>query len=348
MTALALALAATNAAAQRISAEHEITDCGTVGYDKPVTVKFNLRNKGGELRIDTIITSCGCATANYPRGVISRGDRFSVELTYDARQLGHFEKEAAVYCNASNKPLYLKMYGVVTEDAGEDASNYPFTIGGVLADKNDIEFDDVNRGDMPVQKIHFINKGTKSVSPVIMHLPPYLKASVSPSAVAPGRKGTVTITLNSSKLRDFGLNQSSVYLGMYVGDKIGEDKEITVSAVLLPDFSNMSETRIANSPVISLSEETLELGAFDSKQNKSGTIIITNTGKSMLAIRSLQMFTTGLRVKLNKTKLEPGETAKLKITAYRKQLQNARSKPRVLMITNDPSKAKITINVNIK
>lgn len=116
----------------------------------------------------------------------------------------------------------------------------------------------------------------------------------------------------------------------------------------MPEFRNMSETQLANAPVMKLSTETLELGAFGDKDNLSGTIIIENQGRSRLNISSMQMFTTGLKVRLNKSRLAPGESAKLKITAYKKQLKNARSKPRVLMITNDPNKSKVVIYVNVK
>lgn len=348
---ITVALAATitlNAAAQRISAEHEVIDCGNVSYENPVTARFELVNKGNDLLISEVRTSCGCATASYPRNVIQKGDKFQIEVTYDARQLGHFEKEAAIYSNASSKPFYLKMRGVVVEEATEISGKFDFAVGSVRTDKNDIEFDDVNKGDMPVQKIHFVNSSGKSVSPVVMHLPPYLSASVSPTTVAPGRTGTVTFTLNSSKLRDFGLNQSSVYLGMFPGDKVSADKEISVSAVLLPAFINMSETQKANAPQIKLSADAIELGAFGEKAEKSGTIIIENIGKSRLDIRSMQMFTTGLKVRLNKTKIAPGESAKLKITAYKKQLKSAHSKPRVLMITNDPNNSKVVVRVNVE
>lgn len=334
--------------AQRISAKHEVIDCGSVLYEQPAKVKFELRNKGNDLVIDTVRTSCGCTTVNYPKGIIARGNEFTIELEYDARQLGHFVKEAAIYSNASEKPYYLKMQGVVVDQLVDFSGQYDYTIGAVSADKNDIEFDDVNKGESPEQKIHFINKGSKAVSPVVMHLPPYLSATVSPTTVAPGRKGTVKLTLNSSKLRDYGLIQSSIYLGMYPGDKVSADKEISVSTVLLPEFSNMSETQKANAPVMKLSSEALELGSFGEKSELSGTIIIENQGHSTLEITSMRMFTTGLKVKLNKTKLRPGDTAKLKITAYKKQLKNARSKPRVLMITNDPNKAKVVVGVNVK
>lgn len=343
-----LVSAALEASAQRISAKHEVIDCGNVLYESPVTAKFELRNKGNDLIIDTVRTSCDCVVADYPKGTIAKGDNFMVEVTFDARQLGHFYKEAAIYSNASDKPFYLTMKGVVVDHITDFTGVYDYALGDVRADKNNIEFDDVNLGEMPTQKIHFVNNGTTNITPVVMHLPNYLTADVSPETVAPGHAGTVSITLNSSKLRSYGLTQSSVYLGMFPGDKVGEDKEISVSAVLLPEFRNMSETQRLNAPVMKLSAETLDLGEFGDKDEKDGTIIIENQGRSRLNISSMQMFTAGLKVRLNKSRLDPGESARLKITAYKKHLKNARSKPRVLMITNDPNKSKVVIHVKVK
>lgn len=342
------AAAALGASAQRITAKQTVIDCGSVLYEQPVTAKFELRNKGNDLIIDTVRTSCGCVAAKYPEGVISKGDNFVVEVTFDSRQLGHFNKEAAIYSNASDKPLYLTMRGVVVDHLTDYSGVYDFMLGSVRADKNNIEFDDVNLGEMPSQKIHIVNSSSENVSPVVMHLPDYLTATVTPATITPGHAGIATITLNSNKLRSYGLTQSSVYLGMYPGDKIDDSKEISVSAVLLPEFRNMSETQLANAPVIKLSTETLDLGSFGDKSNLSGTIIIENQGRSRLNISSMQMFTTGMKVRLNKSRLNPGESAKMKITVYKKQLKNARSKPRVLMITNDPNKSKVVIHVKVK
>lgn len=349
-TILTILLAASTlgVSAQRITAKHTLIDCGSVLYEQPVTAKFELSNKGSDLIIDTVRTSCGCVVADYPKGVISKGNSFTVEVTFDSRQLGHFYKEAAIYSNASDKPFYLTMRGVVVDHLTDFTGVYDFTLGNVRADKNNIEFDDVNLGEMPSQKIHIINSGSESVSPVVMHLPDYLTASVSPTTIAPGHGGVATITLNSNKLRSYGLTQSSIYLGMYPGDKVDDAKEISVSAVLLPEFRNMSETQLANAPVIKLSTETLDLGSFGDKDQLSGTITIENQGRSRLNISSMQMFTTGMKIRLNKSRLNPGESAKMKITVYKKQLKNARSKPRVLMITNDPNKSKVVIHVNVK
>ncbi len=340
-----LAMAAIQASAQRITAKNEIIDCGNVNYETPVTVKFELTNKGSELTINKVRTSCGCTTVDYPRTTIQKGDNFTVSATYDARQLGHFEKEVALFCNSQKEPFYLKMRGVVVDGEHDVACTYNYKIDGMMLDKNDIEFDDVNRGDFPVQRISVKNTTGQSISPVVMHLPSYLSATVSPTHIAPGRTGVISVKLNSKKLRDFGLTQTSVYLAKNPGEKVSQDKEVSVSAVLLPDFDNMSETQLANSPQIKLSASTLDLSQQNGKATNAGTIIIENTGRGELDIRSLQMFTTGMSVKLNKTKIKSGEQAKMKISINRKQLRNARSKPRVLMITNDPAAPKVVISV---
>jgi len=73
---------------------------------------------------------------------------------------------------------------------------------------------------------------------------------------------------------------------------------------------------------------------------------LQNLGKTTLKITSLQMFTRGLKVTLDKTSLEPNETAMMKITGYAADLQKVRTKPRILMITNDPDHTKVIININ--
>ena len=221
-------------------------------------------------------------------------------------------------------------------------------VGKLKTDCNAVEFDDVNRGERPVKEIHILNSSSETVTPVFMHLPSYLKADVSPSTVAPGKSCVARLSLESSELRDFGLTQTSIYLGTFIGDRISSDKEIEVSSVLLPDFTHLTDNELANAPQIQVSTYNLDLGSFEKKKKKKGVVEIENIGKMPLEIRSLQMFTTGLKVDLSSQYLRPGETARLRITAERQGLRNARVKPRVLMITNDPTNAKVVINVNVE
>ena len=130
-------------------------------------------------------------------------------------------------------------------------------------------------------------------------------------------------------------------------EKVSKEKEIGVSSVLLPAFSNMSDAERAYAPKMELSAEELTF-EFGSKSKRKGEITITNTGKTTLKITSLQMFTDGLKVTLGKSELKPGKKTTLKITGYKKELSQVRTRPRVLMITNDPNRPKVVITVNVK
>lgn len=343
-----LALLLWNANAQEITTENEIIDCGQVAFKSPVTAEFEMQNSGGRpLVIDDVRTGCGCTTVDYPQSPIPPGQKFMVKITYDAKQMGHFNKQIGIYGNGSKEPLMLSLRGVVVAEVVDFQGEYHYRLGDMMVDMNDIEFDNVNRGDRPTQKIHIKNVTSTIAEPVIMHLPDYLSAEISPSKIAPGRSGTVTLILDSHRLRDLGLTQTSVYLGAFPGDKVSPKKEISVSTVLLPGFENMTEAVRAYAPKMRLSAGSLEMGSFNGKSKKKGTIEISNEGRTTLKINSLQMFTTGLEVSLNKTEIAPGEKAKLKVTAVAEKLRNARSKPRVLMITNDPENTKVVININV-
>ena len=348
MTTLLLSLAVQTATAQRITVQKKTVDCGKTAFNMPVTAEFELRNKGlRKLRIEDVQVSCGCLEAQYPKNEISAGEKFTLKLTYDARQLGHFTKTARIVSNGSKKPLYLTMRGIVVEELEDYSGTYPFVFGDLRSDKENIEFDDVNKGDLPVQELHIRNMGTSLLQPNIMHLPPYLSAVVTPETLRPGHSGKITVSLNSAKLHDYGLTQTSVYMGNRLGEKVSESSEMPVSVVLLPSFDGQTAANRKFAPRLELSQETLNID-FEGKSRKKAVVVIANKGRTDLNISSLQMFTVGLRMTLGKQVIKPGETTELKITAYRDELKRARTKPRVLMITNDPDHPKVVISINAR
>lgn len=346
MSAALFSLAVLGASAQKIEAVNKIVDCGQTIYRSPATAEFEIRNKSSRpLHIVDVRMSCGCTDVDYPKEEIPADGKFVVRVTYDAQTMGHFDKLVGIYTDNSDKPLMLRMRGHVVREIVDFGGNYDFLLGNIKSDCNDIEFDDVNRGERPQKKIHIRNTTGENIQPVVMHLPDYLTADVSPSKIAPGHSGVVTVTLDSKRLKDMGLTQTSVYLGSFPGDRVSHEKEISVSTVLLPKFDNLSARQLANSPRLYLSTKELNLGAFNGKKKLKGEIIIRNDGKTALNIKNIQMFTVGLQVSLNKQKLMPGESAKLKVTAEERLIKMARSKPRVLMITNDPNQPKVTIEI---
>ena len=329
------------AQAQRLSVAKPTVDVGRTGYEMPVTATFELRNKGlRKLVIHDVKADCYCTKVDFPKEEIGVGDKFTIRMTYDARQLGHFNKQAAILSNGSKNPVYITMTGVVLTDLKNWSGSYPYDYNGLLGTINNLEFDNVNKGEQRTFEMLVMNNGTQAMRPNVLHLPAYLTAKAYPETLAPGHSGKVLFTLHSEKIHNYGLTQTSVYLAQELGEKVNSSTEIPVSAVLLP-----SVVQTANAPVLELSDTTLNLD-FGKRSKASGEIVLTNKGLSRLDISSLQMFTRGLKVTLGKSRLLPGESTRLKITAVAAELKKARSLPRVLMITNDPKLSKVVITIS--
>ena len=337
-------MAAATAFAQKLTIDKTTIDVGKTGFQVPVTATFEMRNKSSkQMVISRLETDCGCTTIDGPK-TIGPGERFTISMTYDARMLGHFTKQATLYSNASPEPVYLKMKGVVLTDVVDYSKRYPYDMGGMLASINNIEFDDVNKGEHREVEINLMNNTEQDMTPNMLHLPSYLHALAMPEKLEPNRSGKIILTLNSEEVQQYGLTQVSIYLAKKLGEKISSDTEIPVSIVLLPDMTAFEGQNIELAPQLQLSAQALNLDAH----HKNGTIILSNTGKSVLKVTSLQMFTGGVQVKLPKSELQPGESTKLRVNIIPNQIRKARSKPRILMITNDPQHAKEVITINVE
>ena len=322
---------------------------GMLLWKQPVTVYYQMTNTGNQpLVIERVVPSCACSEAEWTKEPIAPQKMGEISVVYDAKTLGHFYKDVAVYTNASEKPVYLAFRGEVATEVFEDANNYPYQIGSLRLSHSSIEFDDVNKGDTPMQEIHVMNNGEGPMQPHLMHLPPYLSATTKPEILEPGKGGTISVTLNSDKLRNLGLTQTSVYLARRLGEKVSKDSEIPVSVVLLPHLQDYDEFSKGLAPQLQMSSTDIDFTDFGGKKKKTVELQLSNVGKTTLKISSMQLFTTGLKVTLGKQELEPGLSTTLKVTGYADDLQKLRVKPRILMITNDPDHAKVVININVK
>ena len=251
-----------------------------------------------------------------------------------------------VTVNATPNLVYLKFTGEVVQEIKDYSKLLPYAIGNIRIDRDEFSFPDVYRGQQPSMTFSIANLSDRPYEPVLMHLPPYLKMEAEPKVLLKGKKGTIKLTLDASQLQDFGLTQTSVYLSRFSGDKVSEDNEIPVSAILLPDFSRMTEKDSLNAPSIHISETNIDLSIPLIKKNKvSHDILIANAGKTPLVISKLQVFNSSVGVRLKKTVIPPDGMTKLKVTIHKRDVGNKKHHLRILMITNDPLRPKVEINI---
>ena len=332
----------------KASFDKNVCELGVVLWKHPATATFKVKNEGNRpLVISNVTTSCGCTVADWTKTPIAPGATGEVTSTFDAKALGHFNKSIGVYCNASARPIYLTLRGEVSADPKNYTLTHPYEIGAIRLNKDVVEFDDANKGDKPTVEILVANTSDEVYTPVLMHLPPYLEAVATPERIGKKAIGKIKVTLDTDKLPKFGLTSATVYLSRFPGDKVGAENAIPVSAILLPDFSNMTQQQRLNPPVVELSSKEITLPPLAEKEKKTQTVLVKNVGKSNLEITDLQVFNPALGVQLKTRVLKPGASTKMKITAYGKYLKHIKGTPRVLMITNDPSCPKVIVKVNV-
>ncbi|MDR3117816.1 MAG: DUF1573 domain-containing protein [Mediterranea sp.] len=331
----------------RISVNRNTYSCGQVEWLKPVMVDFTITNTGDKpLELANVIASCACAAPGWTQTSIAPGGNGAVSITFDAKALGRFHKSIGIYSNAESSPIYLHITGEVVRETTNFEKNNLKSIGQILIDKTEIDFPNVHKGERPTLQLTIINQSPDPYEPILMHLPPYLQMAREPRVLQKGEKGIVTLTLDTDRLPDLGLIQTSVYLARFAGDKVGDQNEIPVSIVLLPDFSDLSEAERMNAPAIHFSQTDVDLSEQLKKKRKAVfDIIVSNTGKSILHINKLQVFNAAVDVGLNKSVLTPGEQARLRITLEKPSVKKKNRKLRILLISNDPVQPKSIIRL---
>ena len=330
----------------RFVPDTDIKKVGEVEFQKPRQFNLGFTNKGDKpLIIKEVKASCGCLDVSFPKTAIAAGSRGEISLTYDAKILGSFYKDVEVLTNASDAPAYIAVQGTVVTEVHDYSAEFPIDLGNVRLVTNTVEFEDVNRGDHPTAELRLLNADRTAFRPELMHLPPYLSAEYVPEDIPAGKVGTIRLTLDSEKLSTLGLNQTSIYLSRYMGDKIGETNEILVSAILLPSFADMSDEALAKAPELTISESSIDMGAMNGKKELSRNIILTNTGQSDLHIHAVQVFNRAIGVKVADSTIRPGKSTKLKISVSARYLGKSKGRMRVMLITDAPKQAKQYINV---
>lgn len=89
-------------------------DFGEVTHKTETTHHFTFKNTSGSaFVIDNVRTSCGCTAADWQETPILPDSTASIEITYDAHDLGYFRKYVKVFLSGQRKAEKLYLEGEV-------------------------------------------------------------------------------------------------------------------------------------------------------------------------------------------------------------------------------------------
>ncbi len=96
-----------------VETEHNF---GKIAKNKPVTAEFKFTNTGTEpLIISNARGSCGCTGVEFPREPLMPGTSGVVKATFNAANVGTFNKSVTVESNAEAGTVVLQIQGEVVE-----------------------------------------------------------------------------------------------------------------------------------------------------------------------------------------------------------------------------------------
>ena len=138
LTLLALTLGVTFAIAQESGPvmEFETTeiDYGTIAQNSDPLRVFKFTNTGdAPLVIKAAKGSCGCTVPAYPKQPILPGESATIDVRYDTKRVGDFQKTVTLTTNAAEEQHILRIKGKVEPQlAVEDAlpESEPTLLGG--------------------------------------------------------------------------------------------------------------------------------------------------------------------------------------------------------------------------
>lgn len=330
----------------KLQIDNEIYDFGEVEWKRPATALFNITNSGNKpLVISEIIPDCACSVAQWTTAPIAPGEKGKIEVTFDAKALGSFHKSIAVMSNA-DELRYLHFEGKVVEKLKDFSKTHPYIIDGLRIDKQEILFPDVTQGECPTVEISVVNLSNKPYEPIIMHLPSYVTMEATPPLIEHGERSNIKLILSSDLLSSMGLNESTVYLSRFTGDKVSEENAIPLKAILLPNFSNLSESAKTKTPhlAVSIKEGNIKQ-QLATKGKAKCNITLTNNGTSILRLLNVQVVGKGATIGLKKSMLQPEQSTRLQVTIDKKALDKTTQSVKLLIITNNPKQPKTEINI---
>lgn len=275
---------------------------------------FTFKNTStSPLVIQTVISSCGCTTPVWTKNPVKPGESGKIEITFLNDQGPYpFDKALTVYVSGVNRPIILRIKGIVHEKAKSLSQLFPYKIGSLSFRFSYADIGQIAQGDTKKESITIANTGSKSIRISFDELPAGLKINAEPAILEPGQKGEIIVELNTAVETRWG----SVKLESAVvidGRKILSPK-LDIRARILDNFSSLTTEETDQAPLPMTENNVYAFGTVKSGAKIQHTFEIKNLGRKPLTLYKNESNIEGVTVTHPRT-IAPGATGKVVVVA---------------------------------
>lgn len=331
----------------KISFNEKEHDFGIIGEkDGKVSFDFILTNNGDEpILINNVTASCGCTTPQWTKEPIEKGKKGTVTVTYNPLgRVSPFNKTITIY-TGQNAPLRVLIKGEVVQGevvkkAPDVKKEYPVAIGDYLMKSKDLNFGQVTVNENKTIRLDVFNNSDKPVSQKALKLPKYMTAIFNPDMIPAKTAGAINVTLNVQGQNIYGNLSGGITLLIN-----GVNQYFSYNATVVDDFSQWSAPKKTNAGKINLNFTEISFGNFTTGNTR--TLKISNSGSSVLNVRSIQSSDPSVTVSKSRLSIKPNEIDEIKVNVADKNIQSKFSAT-LTIISDDPNKpvCEVTILAN--
>ncbi len=134
----------------------ETIDLGKLQQGNPTTATFSVANIGSDpLIIEQANPTCGCTISDYTKAPIAKGSTGEIKATYNAANIGAFEKHLTVKFAGTDEVKSITIKGEVLskeEYAKLNTSVTPVTQDKVASEAKPVEVKDVKKTETKTDK----------------------------------------------------------------------------------------------------------------------------------------------------------------------------------------------------
>lgn len=300
------------------------------------TYTFTFKNTGKQpLVVQTVISSCGCTTPVWTRNPVKPGDSGKIEVTFLNDQGPYpFDKSLTVYVSGLNRPIILRIKGVVHEKPKSLNQLFPKKIGELSFRTSLLDLGQIAQGDSKSDVIAVANASSNSLKIEFTDLTPGLTITASPQIISPGKKGELKVTLNTKAQKNWGTVKYRANLVLN-GKKISSDI-IEVQVRILDNFSNLTKEDIDQAPLPMANNSAVNFGTVKAGTEISETFELKNLGRRVLQLYKYDSNHEGVTVS-HPASVNPGAAAKIEIEANTKGVSGDVIY-QITFVTNSPSR----------
>lgn len=332
--------------------ESESYNFGRVPFGKSIiNATFIFTNTSEhEFVIREVRASCGCTVPSWPDVPIAPGEKGVITATFDPSNLaGEVDKSIEIFANYNvimSKLIHIR--GIIEEPVEADYSkHYPGQFGYILQSKNTLGFGEILNTKTYSQQVVFINEYNLPLKFTgVKQKPDYCSYSFTNEVIEPGDTVTLTVTIDGSKVGDFGLVNDNLVLES--NDRFFPLKAIKLAFFVKEDFSKLSKRERRKGPKLQISKQVFDFGTVKEGSLSSATVELTNTGKTPLTIYKVETSCGCTTINLNEQVIAPGETQKARVT-FDSMYITGNAEKEVLFYTNDPNnhEVKLLVTANV-